>query len=254
MMILVNNVAVLLTVEDGTNSLSQNIRSQLADCVMSCRPRRAKAPVSAIFKSSIHWRSHCLEFLWKDRKNQFYSTKACKKGSTIFGRNTLTSPYISFFGLSLLMPSVQDAVSWTQSHCTASWCHLYRMLSAGHSHIVLLPDAICTGCCQLHTVTLYCFLHLFICISEVTVHLYVVWLYGKQMGQGTAERVSLKWIFRKQNGMCNGFIWIRTYIRGGLMCTLLLITEFHKDGKLVTSWKTISFSSKTAIWDKLVNV
>jgi len=158
MMILVNNVAVLLTVEDGTNSLSQNIRSQLADCVMSCRPRRAKAPVSAIFKSSIHWRSHCLEFLWKDRKNQFYSTKACKKGSTIFGRNTLTSPYISFFGLSLLMPSVQDAVSWTQSHCTASWCHLYRMLSAGHSHIVLLPDAICTGCCQLHTVTLYCFL------------------------------------------------------------------------------------------------
>ena len=112
---------MLLTLEDGTNRLSQNISSQLAHCVMLC-PRRAKTPVSAVFKSCIHWWSHCLEFLWKERKNKFYSTKACNKCSIIFGRNTLASPYISFFGL------------WS------SWCHLWRMLSAAPLHLHICGD------------------------------------------------------------------------------------------------------------------
>jgi len=147
-------------------------------------PRRAKAPVSAVFKSSIHWRSRCVEFLWKDRKNKCYSIKACNKRSIIFGRNTLASPYTSFFGL------------W------ASWCHLRRMLSAA---------------CVWHPVSL----HLHICGDVL--HLYVVWIYGKHMGQDTAERILLKRVFKKQNGrMCNGLIWIRIQIMGELMCTLLI--------------------------------
>jgi hypothetical protein len=66
-MVLVNKFAVLLTIEDGTDRSSQNICNQPANYVMLC-PRRAKAPVSVIFKSSIHLRSCCLKFLCKYKK------------------------------------------------------------------------------------------------------------------------------------------------------------------------------------------